>query len=144
MCCNATRRVVRHALRLEASHPLPWPAAGNPQWFGNIELSHQASNLALIVNELILNSLEHAFQQQKTGLIGLDIRRGEQAYFLDLYDNGSGIPEDFDVSQAKSLGLQIVRTLIVDDMGGTFALVKDHGTHARITIPRTLEEEAEK
>ncbi len=106
--------------------------------------SHQASNLALIVNELILNSLEHAFQQQKTGLIGLDIRRGEQAYFLDLYDNGSGIPEDFDVSRAKSLGLQIVRTLIVDDMGGTFALVKDHGTHARITIPRTLEEEAEK
>ena len=47
---NATRRVVRHALRLEASHPLPWPAAGNPQWFGNIELSHQASNLQIFAS----------------------------------------------------------------------------------------------
>ena len=47
------------------------------------------------------------------------------------------------VERAKSLGLQIVRTLIVDDMGGTFTLINDQGTHARITIPRKLEEEAE-
>ncbi len=105
--------------------------------------SKQASNLALIVNELILNALEHAFEHRQTGLIGLDTRVEEQTYFLDLYDDGSGIPADFDVHRAKSLGLQIVRTLIVDDMGGTFALVNDHGTHARITIPRKLEEETE-
>ncbi len=105
--------------------------------------SRQASNLALIINELILNSLEHAFGQQTRGLIGLDTRVGEQNYFLDLYDDGSGVPADFDIRRAKSLGLQIVRTLIVDDMGGTFTLINDQGTHARITIPRKLEEEAE-
>ena len=54
---------------------------------------------------------------------------GEQNYFLDLYDDGSGVPADFDIRRAKSLGLQIVRTLIVDDMGGTFTLINDRGTH---------------
>ncbi len=105
--------------------------------------SAKASNLALIVNEIVLNSIEHAFVGRSTGLIGLDIQKTEMEYRLDLYDNGSGLPPEFDISKTKSLGLQIVRTLIQDDMGGTFELDNDHGTHARITIPRTIEEETE-
>lgn len=103
--------------------------------------SAQASNLALIVNELILNSIEHAFIGQKKGVLGLDIKKTKETYTLDLYDNGSGLPESFDPSRSRSLGLQIVRTLVQDDMGGEFALYNDQGTHARITIPRSIERE---
>jgi len=105
--------------------------------------SEQASNLALIVNELILNSIEHAFENQKKGLIGLDIKKTQQEYVLDLYDNGSGLPDNFDISKTKSLGLQIVRTLIEDDMGGNFQLINQAGTHAWITIPRKTEGDVE-
>jgi two-component sensor histidine kinase len=103
--------------------------------------SEQASNLALIVNELILNSLQHGFEEQSKGLIGLDIRKTNTEYLLDLYDNGAGVPENFDQKKSKSLGLQIVRTLIEDDMGGTFKLINKNGTHAKIRIPRTTEGE---
>jgi len=48
---NATRRVTRHTLRLEASRALPWPALGNPQWFGSLELTRQASNLPLFASD---------------------------------------------------------------------------------------------
>ena len=105
--------------------------------------SQTASNLALIVNEIILNSIEHGFEGRQKGLIGLDIQEAEQVYRLDLYDDGAGLPANFDIWKTKSLGLQIVRTLIQDDMGGTFELVSDHGTHAKITIPRKAEEGTE-
>lgn len=103
--------------------------------------SAQASNLALIVNELILNSIEHAFVGKPKGIIGLDIKKTEDEYFLDLFDDGDGLPENFDARHSRSLGLQIVRTLVEDDMGGTFGLYSENGTHAKITIPRSIERE---
>jgi two-component sensor histidine kinase len=100
--------------------------------------SQQASNLALIVNELILNSLEHAFSHVHEGTIGLTITRTTDKYILDLYDDGPGLPEGFEKKQSKSLGLQIVKTLIEDDMNGKFELYNSNGTHAKITIPQNI------
>ncbi|WP_196592696.1 sensor histidine kinase [Pectinatus sottacetonis] len=100
--------------------------------------SQQASNLALIVNELILNSLEHAFVNKDEGLIGLNIIHTEADYIIELYDDGSGLPKGFETKKSKSLGLQIVKTLIEDDMNGRFELYNNKGTHARITIPRNI------
>ena len=47
---NAARRISRQALRLETSRQLVWPAMGDPQWFGSVELTHQASNLQAFVS----------------------------------------------------------------------------------------------
>ena len=101
--------------------------------------SEQASSLALVVNELIQNSIEHGFVGYKEGLIGLEISCLDAEYVIDLYDNGLGIPENFNHQASKSLGLQIVRTLIEDDLGGTFELYNQEGTHAKIKIPRIVE-----
>jgi len=137
--------VTRNILDLVAQNMLPPDFQLERRFIGPdiILPSEQASNLALIVNEIILNSIEHAFEGRSHGLIGLAGSRTETAYFLDLYDDGAGIPPGFDISQSKSLGLQIVRTLVEDDMGGTFALVNEQGTHAKIMIPRCKEEETE-
>jgi len=101
--------------------------------------SEQASSLALVINELIQNSIEHGFIGRPEGLIGVDIATNQETYRIEIYDNGIGLPADFSTQASKSLGLQIVRTLIEDDLGGTFELYADKGTHARITIPRTIE-----
>lgn len=47
---NVARRVVRQALRLETSRPLQWPALGDPQWFGTVEISRQTSNLQIFAS----------------------------------------------------------------------------------------------
>ncbi len=101
--------------------------------------SEHASSLALVMNELIQNSIEHGFIGLKQGVIGLDITTNNDNYLIDIYDNGTGIPESFKPQASKSLGLQIVRTLIEDDLNGTFELYNDHGTHAKIKIPRKVE-----
>lgn len=101
--------------------------------------SEQASSLALVINELIQNSIEHGFVGRKEGLIGVDITTTPESYQIDIYDNGIGLPDDFSLQNTNSLGLQIVRTLIENDLGGEFRLFSRAGTHAFVTIPRQLE-----
>ncbi|CVK21308.1 sensor histidine kinase [Sporomusa sphaeroides] len=101
--------------------------------------SEQASSLALVINELIQNSIEHGFVGRKEGLIGVDITTTPESYQIDIYDDGIGLPKDFTLQNTNSLGLQIVRTLIENDLGGKFRLFSRAGTHAFITIPRLME-----
>lgn len=101
--------------------------------------SEQASSLALVINELIQNSIEHGFVGRQEGVIGVEITTSLDAYKIDIYDNGIGMPPDFNPQASNSLGLQIVRTLIESDVGGTFAMYNDKGTHACITIPRKMD-----
>lgn len=101
--------------------------------------SEQASSLALVVNELIQNSIEHGFPGRREGIIGVDIATLQDTYRIVIYDNGVGLPDSFNPGASGSLGLQIVRTLIENDLGGTFSLHSDNGTHACITIPRNEE-----
>jgi len=104
--------------------------------------SKQGTNLALVINELILNAIEHAFENRSQGVIGLETRLEEETIYLDLYDDGDGLPDDFSIGKTRSLGLQIVRTLIEGDMSGSFRLVNgEKGTHAQISFPRAEDEE---
>ena len=100
--------------------------------------SEQASSLALVINELIQNSIEHGFVGRPEGVIGIDISTGQDIYQIKIYDNGIGLPEGFDIQASGSLGLQIVRTLIENDLGGSFNLFAREGTQACITIPRKV------
>ena len=52
-------------------------------------------------------------------------------------DNGAGFPDGFDVESTTSLGLQIVRTLVISELGGTLAISPRPagGTSVRINLP---------
>ncbi|HWR40022.1 MAG TPA: histidine kinase N-terminal domain-containing protein [Patescibacteria group bacterium] len=100
--------------------------------------SEQASSLALVINELIQNCIEHGFVGRQEGLIGIDIEIMADEYQIDIFDNGIGLPESFDLNSTNSLGLQIVRTLIETDLGGKFRLSTKSGTRASITVPRSI------
>jgi two-component sensor histidine kinase len=58
---------------------------------------------------------------------------------LDFYDDGCGLPADFQPAKSRSLGLSIIRTLIEGDLEGSFLLENDSsgpGTHAYIVLPK--------
>ena len=98
--------------------------------------SKNASNIAVIINELILNSIEHGFKDRNRGTIGLRTEITDEEYIIELYDDGIGLPADFSVEKAKSLGLQIITTLVQDDIGGSFEMKNDHGTRCILRIPK--------
>ncbi len=96
----------------------------------------RCTSLALVVNELLLNAIEHAFPDRSRGQIGLDIRVGEDGTTLTISDDGVGLPEGFAPEKAKSLGLHIVRTMVEDDLSGKIEFSGGNGTQVKIELPR--------
>ncbi|MFQ6108423.1 MAG: sensor histidine kinase, partial [Candidatus Aminicenantales bacterium] len=73
---------------------------------------------ALLVNELISNSLKYAVPEGRSGELTIELKRiYNRRYKLSVRDNGIGLPEDFDIKNTKSLGVQIVG-LLTDQLGG--------------------------
>lgn len=89
----------------------------------------------LIINELITNALKHAFPENRTGTINLNLKREKSTVFLELKDNGTGFAEGVNFRNSHSLGLQLVDTLI-EQLNGelNFKTQKDKGTRALITF----------
>lgn len=112
--------------------------------------SHEATLLALLLNELASNAILHGFQGRDSGEITVRAWSAEgrpsaeggepsQAHnvTLEVRDNGSGLPQDFDPLTDANLGLNIVRTLVTSDLRGTFSIrpaAGREGTVARITF----------
>jgi PAS domain S-box-containing protein len=66
----------------------------------------------LIINELVTNSLKHAFPEGQMGTIRITFKTiGERNYELAVEDDGIGLPENVDIKKTKTLGLQLVTTL---------------------------------
>jgi PAS domain S-box-containing protein len=67
----------------------------------------------LIINELISNSLKHAFKGGKTGAISITMTQtAPRDYTMIIADNGPGFPSDIDFKNTASLGLQLVNNLV--------------------------------
>ncbi len=76
----------------------------------------------LIINELVSNSLKHAFPGNRKGEIYIGLNKdNEHNYTLILKDNGIGFPPDINFRKTDSLGLQLVTTL-TEQLGGKINL----------------------
>lgn len=90
--------------------------------------------LGLIINELITNSYKYAFTENKIGKLIISIEQLDVENFkLQLSDNGSGFQNDFNIVNAKSLGLRLVNRL-VKQLQGALKLVNDNGAHFEIVF----------
>ncbi len=81
--------------------------------------SQQATSCALVVNELVQNALKHGFGGRDQGHIRILLTDGGDQVRLEIRDNGTPLPADFDLDKSNSMGLQIVRTLVEGDLRGT-------------------------
>jgi len=89
----------------------------------------------LILNELITNSLKHAFPEKKKGEIILKTIEDEKYLILIVKDNGIGLPKDMDINKTKTLGLQLVNNLM-RQLGGYLEIKKNEYTEFKLFIPK--------
>ncbi|WP_410509163.1 PAS domain S-box protein [Methanosarcina hadiensis] len=119
--------------------------------------------LGLIVNEIVSNSLKYAFLDRDRGTIRIKLCREQNEeleykkcknrkeysksnarkeysksnatnFVLTVSDNGSGLPEEFNVEDSNTLGLQLV-LILVDQLDGKLDLNRDSGTEFTIRFP---------
>lgn len=109
----------------------------------------QAIPCGLIVNELVSNSLKHAFAEGGPGDVRVDLHAGPDGAGLTLSvcDSGPGLPPDFDLKRQRSLGLQLVSDLarqlegsltVGDGPGARFEVTFYRARMATIEIPPYL------
>lgn len=95
----------------------------------------KASTIALVVNELVMNSLKYAFVGREKGEIKITCKYSNESIKLEVSDNGIGFPKHFDINQNKGLGLSIVSLIVSKQLGGKIRTENDHGAKVSIEIP---------
>ncbi len=85
----------------------------------------------LIINELVTNSLKHAFPQGEKGVISIEISAINDRYLLTVSDRGIGIPEHIDLRKSGGLGWQLIN-LLIDQLNGSIRRQSEKGASFRI------------
>jgi two-component sensor histidine kinase len=92
----------------------------------------RAISCGLIVNELVSNALKHAFPGDRSGRIVVKFSGTQEGdCHLAVIDDGIGLPDDIDVADTSSLGLQLVRDL-VEQLEGVLSVDHGEGTGFRL------------
>ena len=101
---------------------------------------NQATQVALVLNELIQNAVEHGFKNTAEGEVHINVENLEDEVGLWVSDNGDGLAPDFSSTINSNLGLQLVSRLAAS-LGGVFAMQNRLGwTVGEIKFPRTTSE----
>jgi two-component system, sensor histidine kinase PdtaS len=95
----------------------------------------------MVLTELLQNALQHGFPDARSardqGLLEVLAVREADRLRVTVADSGVGLPEGFDLDATTSLGLQIVRTLVVGELGGRLRITPrpGGGTEALVDLP---------
>jgi GAF domain-containing protein/anti-sigma regulatory factor (Ser/Thr protein kinase) len=99
--------------------------------------SQAATALALATTELIQNALEHAFVGRDEGRVQVQLRDEGQTLTVAVADDGVGLAGGANSPHGSGLGLEIVQTLVAEDLKGTFTFTPgERGTQTIIRLPR--------
>ena len=93
----------------------------------------QAVPCGLIVNEIISNSLKHAFPPNTNGIVIVHLSKKGNKIHLKLVDNGIGIPEKIVQGDDDTLGIQLIKTL-TEQLRGDIKFITDGGTSVELTF----------
>jgi two-component sensor histidine kinase len=101
-----------------------------------------ATPLAMVLNELLLNAVEHGFagtEGDAYGEVVISAHRFRKQLHVSVADNGKGLPPDFDLDAPERLGLEIVRTLARGELRGSIEMRSraGGGTEAVLVVPLT-------
>jgi PAS domain S-box-containing protein len=102
----------------------------------NLEIE-MAIPVGLIINELVTNSIKHAFPNDREGNISINFQKISSEYILVIEDDGIGIPDNSIMENSHSMGMELVNALInqldgklkVKNLNGTIITIKFAKVH---------------
>jgi PAS domain S-box-containing protein len=94
--------------------------------------------MGLILNELLSNSIEHAFSGVKSPEIGINLSASEGVANLIYSDNGAGLPKELSLQNAQSFGLKIV-SMLPSQLKGSINLDETNRARFTLSFPTTKE-----
>jgi len=101
----------------------------------NINIT-KAIPCGMILTELVTNALKHAYNNNKgNGLLKITCTKSEAGNFdIVVKDNGIGLPDNIDIHNSESSGLQLI-TILTSQIDGKISVHTENGTEFRINFP---------
>ena len=117
---------------ISPEHPIRFDVDGD----GGILPAGIATPLAVVLNELLQNAVDHAYPPEldltsTPGRVRVEIARDGRVLRLRVADDGVGLPPGFRLEQSTGLGLSIVRTLVTGDLAGEISIAPGRGNGDR-------------
>lgn len=109
--------------------------------FDDIDFDIDTSiNLGIIINELVSNSIKHAFylERNSENIISIILKEDNNNIHITIFDNGVGIEDKKNFKDSDSLGLQLVHTL-VNQLEGSLDIKRNNGLVIEIHFNYHLE-----
>jgi two-component sensor histidine kinase len=99
--------------------------------------SRAATSLTLVVNELVQNALEHAFEDRRQGRVEISLGHSPDEVVVIVRDDGRGLSPGY----TPGLGLEIAEILVTDDLNGRLKFNQPAfgGTEVSLRLPRSYE-----
>ncbi len=96
-----------------------------------------ATPLAVVLNELMQNVVDHAYpgEDRREGRVSIRLAREGDVVVFDITDDGVGLPERFSLEGSKGLGLSIVQALVTGELGGSIEMRDGDGTTVHVRVP---------
>ena len=98
-----------------------------------------ATPLAVVLNELMQNAVDHAFPHKEgesvDGHVRVLLGREDAELVIQVVDDGVGLPSDFSLGKSSGLGLSIVHALVTSELGGSIEMRDANGTQVDVRIP---------
>ena len=136
-------RMVEESLS-SPDHEVRFTVSGDP----GILPAGVATPMAVVLNELLQNTMDHAFAadadgRRRSGQVRVEMENDQQELVARVTDDGAGLPEGFSVEGTTGLGLSIVRALITSDLTGTIDMFEPldggPGTVVELRVPLDAE-----
>ena len=97
----------------------------------------QATNMALVINELTTNTIKYALAGRSSAKITVRITlEDDDTVCFEFHNDGTDYPEDVLTGDRRSLGLYLIETLVTRGLGGTLTLRNDYGPVTAIRFKR--------
>jgi two-component system, sensor histidine kinase PdtaS len=93
-----------------------------------------ATPMAVVLTEALQNVVDHAYPPSsglESGNVVVDLYGDGRQVRVRVVDDGIGLPPDFDLESSTGLGLSIVRTLVLTELGGTIRMYSADGPPER-------------
>lgn len=102
--------------------------------------TNRCIQVGMVLHELCVNALKYAFKEDCENLLCIHINKEEDLIHLKIRDNGDGLPEINHLYKNDSIGMQLIHSIVEDQLDGKIEFSNNKGLECNIYFPREEQE----
>jgi PAS domain S-box-containing protein len=92
--------------------------------------------LGMVVHEICVNSMKYAFHENRDNLLCIHMKLNDNLVKIKIRDNGDGINNINAFCKSDSIGIQLIRTIVENQLNGTLNFINNDGLECNIEFLR--------